>query len=172
LIGNKSIVVVEVVVVVIAQVVVEIILDTVVVTIISKLTSWAELAAVGVLVNNLVASAIWSGWGSSEALCSLLIWRGTEWALSALVAGQEVAASNLVVSKTIVVWIDAIVVSLVTCLALWAVYTGTLVCVISLIACTIWSDWGSSDALCSRLIWGSSELALSTCIAIFVGTSD
>jgi len=146
LIGNTESVVVKVVVVVIALVVVEIILDTVVVTIISKLASRAELALVGLLVNNLVASTIWSGWGSSDALGSLLIWRGTEWALSALVAGQEVAASNLVVSKAIVVWIDAIVVSLVTSLALWAVNTLTLVCVISLIACAIWSNWGSSDA--------------------------
>jgi hypothetical protein len=47
-------------VVVPALAVVDILSNTVVVAIISKLTSWAELALVGLLVDNLVATAGWS----------------------------------------------------------------------------------------------------------------
>jgi len=61
-------------VVVEALVVVDILSNTVVVAIISKLTSWAELALVGLLVDNLVATAGWSNnhwsWGNARiSLC-------------------------------------------------------------------------------------------------------
>jgi hypothetical protein len=54
---QELVVVTKVVVVVEAEVVIKVIRNTLRVTLISKLTSWAEFTLVGLLVNNLVATA-------------------------------------------------------------------------------------------------------------------